>query len=224
MNISENIEKIREQIETARIKSGGQEVTLVAVSKNHSALEVKNAYACGIRHFGENRIQEALPKIKEAAIDGIWHLVGHLQSNKAAKAASAFDWVQSIDSISTAAKLASHLLSLGRSCRILVEVNTSGEAAKNGIQPDEVNGFTEELSAIEGITPVGLMTIGPLGGSESDNRRAFSLLREKLKEVQSSFPAYTELSMGMSGDFEQAIQEGATIVRIGTAIFGQRIY
>jgi len=224
MSIKENITQIQDKIESARAVSGGQKVTLVAVSKNHTAEEVKEAYACGIRNFGENRIQEALPKIEEAGIHGIWHLVGHLQSNKAAKAASVFDWVQSIDKISTAEKLAQHLRINQRSCRVLIEVNTSGESSKNGIHPDEVVTFAERLDLIDGITPCGLMTIGPLGGSESENRKSFSLLREKLEILNRSFSEYSELSMGMSGDFEQAIKEGATIVRVGTAIFGSRIY
>lgn len=224
MSIQNNVEMIREKVEQACSRAGSGEVTLIAVSKTRSPEEVREAFRCGIRHFGENRIQEALPKIETAAVDAVWHLVGHLQSNKANKAAQAFDWVQSIDKPATAQKLGRYARELGRTLKVLIEVNTSGEASKNGIAPQGVEALAQALAAVGGLQPLGLMTIGPWGGTEAENRRAFALLRSIRDRLQQQFPGYQELSMGMSADFEQAILEGATMVRIGSALFGPRTY
>ncbi|MCK5268315.1 MAG: YggS family pyridoxal phosphate-dependent enzyme [Spirochaetes bacterium] len=224
MNKIDNINVILERIESARKTAGTENVRLIAVSKTRTADEVKSVFGCGLKDFGENRIQEAVPKIKSLGIDAVWHLIGHLQSNKAAKAAQYFDYVHSLDKIETAEKLGKSASGFGRVIKSLIQVNTSNEQNKNGIDPSEVLNFAEKLAGIEGLEPVGLMTIGPLMGSEDDNKRSFAMLRNILTKIQKSFPLYRELSMGMSGDFETAILEGATMVRIGTAIFGSRNY
>lgn len=227
MSISDNLISVLEAIESARAKAGRTDrVTLVGVSKTHPAEAVRTAFSAGLTDFGENRIQEALPKIEEAAIPAVWHLVGHLQSNKAKKAALAFDWIHSIDSPETARLVARAAAEAGRSVRILLEVNTSGEESKHGVAPEKALSLAEELLPLEGqgLTIAGLMTIGPLGGNELANRKAFALLRRLRDRIQALLPGCQELSMGMSGDFPSAILEGSTMVRVGSAIFGARTY
>jgi len=239
MPINEAILAIRERIENARAHAGrGDGVLLIGVSKTHPADAIREAWGAGLRDFGENRVQEALPKIAAANIQAAWHLVGHLQSNKINKAAGVFDWVHSIDSAETAGRLDRAAKAAGRTLRALVEVNTSGEASKHGVAPGELGPFMAALaqaladcamngaaggtSETGGIILSGYMTIGPLGGGEAENRRAFALLREIRERFLTEWPAMRELSMGMSGDFESAILEGASMVRVGSAIFGAR--
>lgn len=227
MSISANLSRVLESIESARIKAGRTDrVTLVGVSKTHPASAVRAAFAAGLTDFGENRMQEALPKIAEADILAVWHLVGHLQSNKAKKAALAFDWIHSIDSHETGILVARAAYQAGRSVRILLEVNTSGEKSKHGVPPERALPLAEALAPLDGrgIVIAGLMTVGPLGGDEAANRRAFALLRSLRDRIQSLIPGCSELSMGMSGDFTSAILEGSTMVRVGSAIFGARTY
>lgn len=227
MSIQQNITRILETIHKARTRAGRSDpIVLVGVSKTHPVSAVLEAYAAGLVNFGENRIQEALPKIAEASIPATWHLVGHLQSNKAKKAALAFDWVHSIDSLNTAQILARAAEEAGRVVRILIEVNTSGEASKHGVAPDAAAALADSLAPLDGhgIQISGLMTIGPLGGDQTANRRAFSLLRSLRDQIKITLPACCELSMGMSGDYESAILEGSTMVRVGSAIFGSRDY
>ncbi|HPN83062.1 MAG TPA: YggS family pyridoxal phosphate-dependent enzyme [Spirochaetota bacterium] len=226
MSIKENLASVLEAIERARTRSGrGDPVLLVGVSKTHPASAVREAFAAGLKDFGENRIQEALPKISEAAVPAVWHLVGHLQSNKAKKAALSFDWIHSIDSFETAGIVARTASAVGRTVKILLEVNTSGEASKHGIPPEETLSLAESLAPLDGngLLISGLMTVGPLGGDDTANRRAFAHLRSLRDRVQTILPGCTELSMGMSGDFASAILEGSTMVRVGSAIFGTRI-
>jgi hypothetical protein len=244
MTMQEAILSIRERIENACEKAGRKAqgeggVRLIGISKTHPAGSVLEAWGAGLADFGENRVQEALPKIADANITATWHLVGHLQSNKVNKVAPVFDWVHSIDSVETAARLDRAAAAAGRKIRALVEVNTSGEDSKHGIAPEEASPFMEELGealygqspdakgvqrcgAESGILLSGYMTIGPLHGTEQDNRRAFALLREIRDRLSGDWPLCRELSMGMSGDFESAILEGSTMVRVGSAIFGAR--
>jgi len=223
MSIKENLDSIRERIERARENSPGQDVTLVAVSKTHPAESVMEAYACGVRIFGENRVQEAVPKIDACGPQLCWRLIGHLQSNKVNKIAGKVSAIDSIDSLSTAVKLNRRLKELGEKLEILIEVNTSGDLSKKGIAPSDLPAFSERIAELKQLSPAGLMTIGPLGGGEYNNRKAFSLLRKLRNSIRRTHPQYTELSMGMSDDFEEAIQEGATMVRIGSLIFGSGI-
>jgi len=220
MSIKKNIEAIKEKMDRVMALSGNKNVRLIAVSKKHLLSEIKEAYNFGLRDFGENQIQEAIPKILEANFKANWHMIGHLQSNKANKATTHFDWIQSVDKLKTAQKISAKAMELNKTIKTLIEVNTSGEDAKNGISPTKLLELVEELEKLPNINPMGLMTIGPLYGGEAENRKSFSLLRNLLEKAQQINPAYKELSMGMSGDFEDAIMEGSTMVRIGSAIFG----
>ena len=201
-------------------------VRLIAVSKTFPIDAVREAYAAGQREFGENRVQEGLQKIDGSADLSIrWHLLGHLQTNKARKAASAFAMIQSVDSVELLHKLDRGAADEGRAPELLIQVDLAGEATKFGAPPAEVPRLLEAAAACRAARVVGLMTLPPLPDTPEDARRWFRQLRE-LRDgwLSSGVPAalLRELSMGMSGDFEVAIQEGATIVRVGTAIFGRR--
>lgn len=222
MGIRENVAEIRERIEAARQEAEGQEVTLLAVSKTHGPEAVREAARAGITVFGENRVQELLPKMEAVPEPVTWRLVGHLQGNKVNKVAGVVAAVDSLDSLPTAERLNRRLLELGTRCRVMIEVNTSGEASKDGIGPEMVMAFADALSRMEALEPEGLMTIGPLTGGADAARRSFAVLRELRERLRRDFPQYRELSMGMSGDFELAIREGSTMVRIGSLLFGAR--
>lgn len=222
MSIRENVGELRQRIEAARQEAEGQEVTLVAVSKTHGPEAVREAYAAGITVFGENRVQELLPKMEAVPEPVTWRLVGHLQGNKVNKVAGVVAAVDSLDSLPTAERLNRRLQELGARCRVMIEVNTSGEASKDGIGPEMVMAFADALSRMAALEPEGLMTIGPLTGGPDAARRSFSQLRDLRERLRRDFPQYRELSMGMSGDFELAIREGSTMVRIGSLLFGAR--
>lgn len=222
MGIRENVAEIRDRIEAARREAEGQEVTLVAVTKTHGPEVVREGALAGLTVFGENRVQELLPKIQAVPEPVTWRLIGHLQSNKVNKVAGVVAAIDSLDSLPTAERLNRRLLELGARCRVMVEVNTSGEASKDGIGPEMVMAFADALSRMEALEPEGLMTIGPLTGGAEAARRSFTALRELRERLRRDFPQYRELSMGMSGDFELAIREGSTMVRIGSLLFGAR--
>ena len=227
--IADRVAAVRERIaraaERASRPPGG--VTLVAVSKTFPAEAVKTAFGAGLRHFGENRVQEAEAKI--AALAGlrseglVWHLVGHLQSNKARKAAAVFDVVQSVDSAALAARLARAAADAGRGLRALVQVDLAGEERKSGIPEDGLPAALEEMRGLEGLRVEGLMVLPPYLDDPEEVRPYFRRLRAlKEKMAGDGLLEGEELSMGMSHDFEAAVEEGATIVRVGTAIFGTR--
>jgi PLP dependent protein len=201
-------------------------IRLVAVSKTFPAQAVRDAYAAGQRDFGENRVQEALQKIGETADLTIrWHLLGHLQSNKARKAGPAFAMVQSVDSVELIQKLDVAAADAGQAPGLLIQVDLAGEATKFGVVPGEVPRLFEAAAACRAAHVVGLMTLPPVPDTPEDARPYFRRLRALKDEwLAAGVPAsmLRELSMGMSGDFEVAIEEGATIVRVGTAIFGSR--
>ena len=201
-------------------------IRLVAVSKTFPAQAVRDAYAAGQRDFGENRVQEALQKIGETADLTIrWHLLGHLQSNKARKAGPAFAMVQSVDSVELIQKLDVAAADAGQAPGLLIQVDLAGEATKFGVVPGEVPRLFEAAAACRAAHVVGLMTLPPVPDTPEDARPYFRRLRELKDEWLAAgvpAPMLRELSMGMSGDFEVAIEEGATIVRVGTAIFGSR--
>ena len=231
--IEQRLAAVRERISGAAQRAGrdAQEITLVGVSKRQPAARVVEAVGAGLGHVGENYVQEALAKQEEVraaleVMDGkppTWHFIGHLQRNKARAAAEAFDWIQSLDRVSLGRELEQRAAAAGRRLRLLVQVNVSGEPQKAGIEPralDELLASSREWSHLE---LAGLMVIPAVGELES-TRACFAKLRE-LRDRHRSLPggeALHELSMGMSGDFEVAIEEGATIVRVGTAIFGAR--
>jgi hypothetical protein len=219
--------KVREQIERSARKAGRDpsEVRLMAVTKGFPKETAQAAIAAGITLLGENRVQEA--ELKYGDMPGAYelHLIGHLQRNKARTASALFSCVQSIDKLETASALESRLADRGKTIDVLLELNTSGEPSKSGLCSRE-----ELLSCIEAVVLLphlrlrGLMTVGPLSDDGGAVRRSFARLRELFEEIRTegSLRDFTILSMGMSGDFETAIEEGATIVRIGTALFGRR--
>jgi len=201
-------------------------IRLVAVSKTFPTDAVREAYAAGQRDFGENRVQEGLQKIGETTDLTIrWHLLGHLQTNKARKAGPAFAMVQSVDSVELIQKLDAAATEAGRSPELLIQVDLAGEATKFGVPPAEVLRLFDAAGACRAASVVGLMTLPPVPDTPEDARPFFRRLRGLRDEWLAAgvpAPMLRELSMGMSGDFEVAIEEGATIVRVGTAIFGSR--
>jgi len=224
--IAERVAAVRERIARAaeRASRPPDSVALVAVSKTHPPEAVREAFAAGVRDFGENRVQEAEPKIAATgALGARWHLVGHLQSNKARRAASLFGLVQSIDSLELATRLARAGEESGATVRGLVEVDLGGEASKFGLPESELFPMLRELRGRAGLRLEGLMVLPPLLEDPAALRPFFRRLRElRDRALGEGLVAAGELSMGMSHDFETAIEEGATLVRVGTAIFGER--
>ncbi len=226
--IAGRLDAVRARIAAAAARAGrpAGAVRLVAVSKTYPASHVLAAVAHGQRDFGENKVQEGLEKIAGTAENSIrWHIIGHLQSNKARKAAEAFDWVHAIDSVSLLRKVDEGAAGAGRRPKLLVQVDLAGEATKFGAPPDEVVEIFAAADGLKAAALVGLMLLPPAVDAPDDARpwfRRLVALRDSL--AASGVPAsrLAELSMGMSHDFEVAIEEGATIVRIGSAIFGER--
>jgi hypothetical protein len=231
MSIAENLARVRERIDVAarRAQRRAEEVELMAVSKTFPAERIREAYDAGLRLFGENRVQEFAGKID--ALRGLpnaeWHLIGHLQTNKAAKAAELFVAIDSVDSVRLAQKLDVSAQQLGKKLEVLIEINVGGEAAKSGVAPE--SGELEELlSAVPKLDHLefrGLMTVPPFSEDPQRARPYFRKLRELRDQIAARrVPAVDmrTLSMGMSHDFEVAIEEGSTCVRVGTAIFGDR--
>jgi pyridoxal phosphate enzyme (YggS family) len=226
--IAGRLTEIRSRIATAA-RSVGRDpssIQLIAVSKTCPLDAIREAYTAGQRDFGENRVQEALDKIGRATeLDIRWHLLGHLQTNKARKVVGAFTSVQSIDSIELLDKLDRAALEVGTTQDVMIQVAVAHETTKFGTPPADVPRLFEAGARLEAVRVVGVMTIPPRAQTPEDARPWFRRLRELRDEWQASgvpTEMLRELSMGMSGDFEVAIQEGATIVRVGTAIFGTR--
>ena len=218
-----------ERIASAAARSGrsAEDVRLVAVSKTHSPDLIRDAIAAGVRSFGENKVQEAEGKIAEVGRDAAeWHLIGHLQSNKVRKAIQLFDVIQSVDSTELAARLERICNEDGRSqLSVFIQVDLAGEATKSGVAEDDLPKLVSYLRECERLKLDGLMIIPPFFDDPESSRPYFQSLRV-LRDRMAAEGAFTggrgELSMGMSHDFEVAIEEGATIVRIGTAVFGER--
>ena len=227
----DNVNEIRERIAQAARRAGRlpEEIALMAVTKTHPAELIREAYAAGIRLFGENRVQEFAGKA--AALSGLanaeWHMIGHLQTNKAGKAAESFSAVDSVDSLKLAEKLDAAARGLNKKLPVLIEVNVGGESAKSGVALDSRE-FDELLTAaprFEALQFRGLMTVPPFTEDPQGARPYFRKLRELRDTIAARrLPAISMdvLSMGMSHDFEVAIEEGSTCVRVGTAIFGER--
>lgn len=231
MSISENIAAVRERMASAARRTGRtpDDVTLMAVSKTHPPERIREAYDAGQRRFGENRVQEFSGKSEALADlrDAEWHLIGHLQTNKASRAVELFRAVDSVDSLKLAEKLDAVARTLGKKLDVLIEVNVGGEAAKSGIASDSP--ALEELliaaPRLEALVFRGLMTVPPFTDDPQGARPYFRKLRELRDSVAArKLPAIAmdQLSMGMSHDFEVAIEEGSTCVRVGMAIFGSR--
>jgi pyridoxal phosphate enzyme (YggS family) len=215
--------EIRERIEGACRRSGrpGGSVRLIAVTKNHPAEAAQRLIDLGVHDIGENRVQEIEEKAPRLSGDFTVHLIGSLQTNKAQKVWPLAGWIQSVDREKLVRRLEG-LYAGGDRKRVLVEVNTSGEESKSGCSPEECGRLCEMVAGSGALELRGLMTIGPLGGDEAAVRGAFALLRELSRKHCADCRGGPELSMGMSGDFEWAIEEGATMVRIGTALVGSR--
>ena len=221
-------EIIRERIENAKSKAGrSDKIFFAAVSKTRTVDEMKEAEKIAwVDFFGENRVQEAESKRKVYGESRVpWRLIGHLQGNKARKAVEIFDTIDSLDSQDLAVRLERIAGELGRIVPVLIEVNTSGEASTSGVEPSEFPRLLDFVANLKNLRLDGLMTVGPITDSEREIRASFAELRELLLRARErtglSLPV---LSMGMSGDFEQAILEGSTLVRIGTLLFGPRNY
>jgi hypothetical protein len=231
MSIAENLARVRARIDAAarRVGREAEDVALMAVSKTFPAEPIREAYGAGLRLFGENRVQEFAEKMDSLRDlhDAAWHLIGHLQTNKAAKAVELFAAVDSVDSLRLAQKLNTSAQQFGKKLEVLIEINVGGEAAKSGVAPDsrELEDLLLAAQELEHLEFRGLMTVPPFVDDPQQARPYFRKLRELRDRIAARrLPAVdmNALSMGMSHDFEIAIEEGSTCVRLGTAIFGER--
>ena len=227
--VTENLKKVEERIQAACLRSGRkrEDVTLIAVSKTKPVELLREAYDSGIRYFGENKVQELCAKYEEMPSDIHWQMIGHLQRNKVRQVVGKAELIHSVDSLRLAEAIDKEAGKQGITARILLEVNMAKEDTKFGLMPEEVLDFTKEIVRFQNIRVEGLMTIAPFVADPEENRIHFANLRklsvdirkEKVNNVTVSI-----LSMGMTNDYEIAIEEGATMVRVGTGIFGERNY
>jgi len=228
MTISQRLEQVRDRIAAAARSAGRQpdEVRLVAVSKTVGADRIREAVTTGQLVFGENYVQEAREKIDSLAEDRLtWHMIGRLQSNKAKQAVSLFDLIHSVDSLKLAQAINAAAARIHKVQSILIQVNVAGDTAKAGVTPEAATDLVHDADALDHVRVIGLMTMPPYFDDPQRARPAFAALRRLMAEINAGRDAggrLTELSMGMSGDMTAAVAEGATLVRIGTAIFGGR--
>ena len=220
-DISDRLARLTARINEACHKAGRDhsEVSLVAVTKTLSADTVRAGLSAGLTVFGENYIQEAQAKINEVNSSAVWHFIGHLQTNKAKYAVRLFNLIHSVDNIKLARELNKRAGSAGRGIPILVQINISGEESKSGVSKDQAEEFIHEVLEFPHLETRGLMTVPPFFESPDSTRPYFKALRQLKEKIG---PPLIDLSMGMTNDFEVAIEEGATIIRVGTAIFGPR--
>lgn len=227
--IKENLNRVQENIRNACARAGRKEdeVTLIAVSKTKPVSMLEEAYALGVRDFGENKVQELVDKAGQLPEDIRWHMIGHLQRNKVKYIIDKVYLIHSVDSLRLAEEISKEAVKHGVTANILIEVNVAGEESKFGVSPEDTPGLIEEISRLPAIQVCGLMTIAPFVEKAEDNRIIFNALlklyvdisRKNIDNVHMDF-----LSMGMTGDYEVAVEEGATFVRVGTGIFGERSY
>lgn len=227
--IKENLNRVQENIRNACARAGRKEdeVTLIAVSKTKPVSMLEEAYALGVRDFGENKVQELVDKAGQLPEDIRWHMIGHLQRNKVKYIIDKVYLIHSVDSLRLAEEISKEAVKRGVTANILIEVNVAGEESKFGVSPEDTPGLIEEISRLPAIQVRGLMTIAPFVEKAEDNRIIFNALlklyvdisRKNIDNVHMDF-----LSMGMTGDYEVAVEEGATFVRVGTGIFGERSY
>jgi pyridoxal phosphate enzyme (YggS family) len=226
---SERLERVTEEIERSAVRAGRKatDVTLVAVSKTRSADDVIALAELGVRHFGENRVQEGERKIRDVAascaLPLTWHLIGTLQSNKVRPALELFAILEAVDSV-RAARAIDRRVPPERRCPILLEVYFGDDPARPGFRPSELRSSLEQIAPMPGLEVIGLMTVAPLGLNEHETRAVFARLRELRERAAGWYPELDlkHLSMGMTDDYPLAIEEGATIVRVGRALFGPR--
>lgn len=228
--IADNLARVREAIDTAARDAGrdARDIRLIAVSKTQPPSAIREALAAGQRAFGENQVQEAARKIPDLAADTEWHLIGHLQTNKVKFVPALFHWVHTLDSLALAEKLSAAADRHGRELHTLIQVNVTGDPRKHGVSPEQLPGLLETLleKRLSTLRLRGLMTIGPHTGEAAPRRRYFADLRVLAERCRRQFGLheFTELSMGMSDDYPDAIREGATLLRLGSLIFGARHY
>jgi pyridoxal phosphate enzyme (YggS family) len=231
VSISQNIARVRERMAAAalRARRRPEEIALMAVTKTFPPELIREAYNTGLRLFGENRVQEFAAKVEALRDlqDAQWHMIGHLQSNKAAKAAGLFSGIDSVDSVRLGQRLNASARELGKKTPVLVEINVGGERAKSGVAPEsaELEEILRAAPELDHLEIRGLMTVPPFTEDPEGSRPYFKQLRELQREIAArKLPEVTMsvLSMGMSHDFEIAIEEGSTCVRVGTSIFGER--
>lgn len=227
--VASNLKDTEERIAAACERAGRprQDVTLIAVSKTKPQEMILEAYGQGVREFGENRPQEMRDKAKSLPEDIRWHMIGQLQRNKVKYVVGTACLIHSVDSLKLAQAISEEAVKKGVTAQILVEVNMAREASKGGVAPDQAEALIRQIAALDGVLVKGLMTIAPYTREPESNRLYFSGLRDLCIDIASKNidnTAMCELSMGMTGDYEVAIEEGATFVRVGTGIFGQRAY
>jgi PLP dependent protein len=224
-NIAENLRSVRTDIADSERRSGRPvgSVELLAVSKTHPAEVIRHAVEEGQLLFGENRVQEAKAKIPDLPARLRWHLIGHLQSNKIRQALPLFEMFHGVDSVELLDEIQRIAADLGLFPRVLLQVNVAGESSKFGFAPDRLMSQLEQISSVDRVQVEGLMTIPPLAPNPENSRKYFVRLRQLRDQLEKEFRfSLPHLSMGMSGDYRIAIEEGATLVRVGTAIFGER--
>lgn len=227
--ISENIQSVEERIRAACARAGRSrdEVTLICVTKTMPVEDLRQAYDAGQRSFGENRVQEINDKFPQLPSDIQWHMIGHLQRNKVRQLMGNTVMIHSVDSIRLAETISAEAEKAGIVMPVLIEVNAANEDSKFGVAPDRAESLIRAVSGLRGIHIEGLMTIAPYTDDPETNRPYFAALRELAVDISQKCidnVSMNVLSMGMTGDFEVAIEEGATIIRVGTGIFGERIY
>jgi pyridoxal phosphate enzyme (YggS family) len=220
--LADRVAEVRQRIAEAVVRGGfGQPVTIVAVTKTHGPEAATAAYQAGIRAVGENKVQEALAKMDQVQVPVDWHLIGHLQRNKV-KHLGRFALFHALDSSRLADAVAANAAGTGVTQPILVQVNVSGEASKGGFAPGELGREGARLRTLPGLAVRGVMTMAPFDASEATLRETFMGARKALRMLRDEGHEATELSMGMSNDYEVAVEEGATMVRLGTILFGAR--
>jgi pyridoxal phosphate enzyme (YggS family) len=221
-HVAEQVRSCRDRIDAARARGGhGQDVVLVAVTKTHGPEAVEAAFRAGIHDIGENKVQEAEAKMSACTVPVRWHLIGHLQRNKA-RAATRFDLVHSVDSERLAAALDRSAREANKTVDVLMQVNVSGEETKSGVDMNGVQPLADAFHHYESLRLCGVMTMAPFDAEERVLRRVFAGARDACTQLAAAGHPATMLSMGMSGDFEIAVEEGATHVRLGTILFGHR--
>jgi pyridoxal phosphate enzyme (YggS family) len=227
MNLEQNLNSIQARIRAACERAGrpAESVTLLAVSKTHPPDAIAQAARLGLRLFGENKVQEARAKIPQCPGNLRWHMIGHLQSNKCRDAVALFEMIQSVDSLQLAQEIHKKAEQLSKRMPILLEVNAVGEASKFGYKPEKLLAELPRINALPRLEVHGLMTVPPWAPNPERVRPVFQQMRDLKQKCEDIMGVpLPHLSMGMSGDFEVAIEEGATIVRIGTALFGERAH